>query len=282
MKARILFLMVAALLSSVPAMAQEDAEGCSDSPLLSRLNACYIEYCDSNEFDEAIMQVSSEQEETGEPEFKTLEGKKTEIQYQCPGSISTLQVIRNTEAALRKSGFTSVYAGNGQNWGRVVTARKAGIWIQIGASDYAGDTTGYNVLILEQAEMEQEMVSDASAWADAIEQSGRVAVHGIHFDTAKATLRAEAEPVLEQLLVLLTENPDLRLRVEGHTDGVGSAQANQTLSESRAAAVVQWLVSRGVARDRLSSAGRGSSQPMDTNDTEAGRAKNRRVELVRV
>jgi outer membrane protein OmpA-like peptidoglycan-associated protein len=81
---------------------------------------------------------------------------------------------------------------------------------------------------------------------------------------------------------MLQQNPDVKVSIEGHTDNVGSAAANQTLSEKRAQAVVAWLSSHGIEGSRLKAKGWGASKPVDDNATEDGRAKNRRVELVKI
>lgn len=282
MKIRSLLVTLLAVASLSPsAFAQEDAEGCKDPRVLSRLNGCYIEYCEFSEYDEAQLEAGPVDPETGEPKWEVLEGKKTVVQYVCPGTISSLQVIRNAEAALKKSGFKPVYSGKAYAHDRIATSSKGGLWVEVGSSDAAGDTTAYTLTVLEVAGMEQEMVSDASAWAAEIERNGRVAIHGIQFDNGRATIRSEAHPVLEQITELLRMQPDLRISVEGHTDGVGAAASNQALSEQRAAAVVEWLVGTGVERSRLTSVGRGATKPVASNDTEEGRARNRRVELVR-
>ncbi len=102
----------------------------------------------------------------------------------------------------------------------------------------------------------------------------------IEFDTGKATLRSESNPILEAVRLILAENAHIeKLRVEGHTDNRGSAQLNARLSASRAAAVVEWLVTNGIERERLVSVGFGPDRPIETNDTEEGRQTNRRVEF---
>ena len=116
---------------------------------------------------------------------------------------------------------------------------------------------------------------------DALTTDGRVVARGILFETDAAALRPESSPVLREIGDVLDNHGDLRLRIEGHTDGVGSAVHNQRLSERRARAVQRYLVERrGVAADRLDAVGLGSAVPVDTNDTAEGRQNNRRVELV--
>lgn len=111
---------------------------------------------------------------------------------------------------------------------------------------------------------------------------GRVNLYGIYFDTDKTDLKPESEPVLTELQKALTQDSSLRLMVVGHTDNTGGAAHNKTLSEGRANAVVAALVSRGVSQGRLSSEGKGDAQPVASNGSEEGRAKNRRVELVKI
>jgi OmpA-OmpF porin, OOP family len=116
---------------------------------------------------------------------------------------------------------------------------------------------------------------------DRLIADGRIATQGILFATASAQIRPESTPTLNDIAQMLERHGDLRIRIEGHTDSVGSAAANQRLSEQRAQAVVDHLVNRaGVAADRLEAAGMGETEPVDTNDTAEGRQNNRRVELV--
>jgi outer membrane protein OmpA-like peptidoglycan-associated protein len=117
----------------------------------------------------------------------------------------------------------------------------------------------------------------------ALEADGRVTAEGILFDTNSDKLRPESDAVLGQIGEMLTKHADLRLGIEGHTDNVGAAAANTTLSEKRAAAVKAYLVSKhGVDAARLESKGFGASKPVAPNTDEAGRQKNRRVELVKL
>jgi OOP family OmpA-OmpF porin len=118
---------------------------------------------------------------------------------------------------------------------------------------------------------------------DALATKGRVATQGIYFDTGSDRIRPESTPTLKEIGTMLKEHPDLRLTIEGHTDNVGAAAANQTLSEKRAAAVRQFLIdSYQVDGTRLAAKGLGAAKPAATNDTAEGRQQNRRVELVKM
>jgi outer membrane protein OmpA-like peptidoglycan-associated protein len=124
--------------------------------------------------------------------------------------------------------------------------------------------------------------TDAPEIEQALQQSGRAQVYGIYFDFGSATIRPESEPVLKQIADALVKNPSWKLRVEGHTDNIGGDAFNLELSRRRADAVKQALLGRyRVQPGRLETAGFGASRPVESNDTLEGRARNRRVELVR-
>ncbi len=117
---------------------------------------------------------------------------------------------------------------------------------------------------------------------DALAQDGRVATQGIYFDTGSDRIRPESTPTLKEIAAMLTEHPELKLLIEGHTDNVGTAAANQALSDKRAAAVKAMLVTNfGVDAARLTTKGLGATKPVAPNDTPEGRQNNRRVELVK-
>lgn len=104
-------------------------------------------------------------------------------------------------------------------------------------------------------------------------------VKNLHFATNKTRILARSEQALNDLYMYLARNPQVRIKIVGHTDSVGKDDANQKLSDGRANAVMQDLIERGIAPDRLQAEGRGETQPIDTNDTEEGRQNNRRVEI---
>jgi outer membrane protein OmpA-like peptidoglycan-associated protein len=118
--------------------------------------------------------------------------------------------------------------------------------------------------------------------ADALAARGRWSTLGILFALANAELGDESAPVLREIAATLKKQPDLRIRIEAHTDNAGDAAANLTLSQKRADAVRAALISRfGIAPDRIVAQGLGDTQPVAPNDTPEGRAQNRRVEVVR-
>lgn len=137
--------------------------------------------------------------------------------------------------------------------------------------------------IVETAPLEQKMVTvDSDAMAKSIAAQGTIALYGIYFDTDKADLKPESAPTLDEIAKLLRDDAGLKLYVVGHTDGVGGFDYNMELSRKRAQAVVQELVGKyGMAQGRLKSAGVGFLAPVGSNEDEDGRAKNRRVELVK-
>ena len=119
----------------------------------------------------------------------------------------------------------------------------------------------------------------ASNLAEALLTTGSADVYGIYFDFGTAAVRPESGTILDQIAATLRADPNLRIAVEGHTDNVGEAAANQRLSEQRAQAVVQALAARGIPAARLSAAGYGATRPVADNGTAVGRARNRRVTL---
>jgi lipid-binding SYLF domain-containing protein len=117
---------------------------------------------------------------------------------------------------------------------------------------------------------------------DALSSNGRVTLSNVHFQTGMAEITPDSEGALNEAVVALKEHADWKIRVEGFTDNVGTKGANLKLSSDRADSVLNWLAGHGIDPARLSSKGYGEARPVATNSTDGGRAKNRRVELVRV
>lgn len=117
---------------------------------------------------------------------------------------------------------------------------------------------------------------------DRMMSDGKFITYGITFDVGKSTIKPESMGEINRIVTLMKENPDLKFSVEGHTDSTGNEASNQTLSEARSKAIVDKLVELGIPADRLTSAGKGQSSPIADNSTDEGRAKNRRVEFVKL
>jgi outer membrane protein OmpA-like peptidoglycan-associated protein len=140
-----------------------------------------------------------------------------------------------------------------------------------------------------QGKKKSDQVGDCPQWkapndqmASEIKQSGRVRLYGINFDSDSDVIRSESKPTIDQVAAMLKANPDLRVAIEGHTDSTSTPEHNQQLSEKRAGAVMQALVTAGVDASRLNAVGYGATRPVATNATPLGRAANRRVELARL
>jgi OmpA-OmpF porin, OOP family len=116
---------------------------------------------------------------------------------------------------------------------------------------------------------------------DALNKSGKIVTHGIHFDVNSATVKAESMGTINEIARLLRDNPQLKLEIGGHTDSTGNPAANVSLSQQRAESVKKLLVGEGIDAGRLSARGFGAGVPIAPNDTLEGKAQNRRVEFVK-
>lgn len=249
----------------------QDAEGCTDSPLVARFPGSHINSCEHKEFEAAEMPVTRDKD--GNAVTKSIEGEYFHYDIGTRDGLSALQLFRNFQTALQKAGYKTDYASSPD----ALTVHNGPQYIYMQFTD-----TYYYLTTVKQQEMKQEATADAAAMGNAIDQTGHVAVYGIHFDTGKAAILPDSESILAQIQALLEQRPELKLRVEGHTDNVGPRAANQKLSEQRAAAVVSWLVTHGIDRSRLSAQGFADTKPVGDNSTEEGRSQNRRVELVKM
>jgi OOP family OmpA-OmpF porin len=160
------------------------------------------------------------------------------------------------------------------------------VYVATNRATYHKETQDHPVVLLDVIDavpIETGMVTiDAAAMAKAISTTGRIALYGIHFDTDKSDPKPESHPTLQEIANLLQQDASLKLYIVGHTDSVGRFDYNVGLSERRAAAVVRELTTKhGIAAARLKPAGVGMLSPLAPNDGEEGRAKNRRVELVK-
>jgi OOP family OmpA-OmpF porin len=254
---------------------QQDIKGSKDHPLISRMPDFWISEYKENEFD-SYKFVGADKKPL------VIEGHKYSILYKLNSGASdpgALKVMRNFQDALKKIGG-KVLIDDSFNKLSTIMVQKDGkeTWIEVRC--YSGIM--FRLSIVEREIMKQEIVADANAMGDDINNSGHVALYGIYFDSGKSEIKPESDKALEQIAILLKNTESLYLYVVGHTDNVGTIDSNMKLSKDRADAVVNTLVTRyGISSTRLKSYGVASLLPVASNSTEEGKAKNRRVELVK-
>ncbi len=256
------------------AFAQEDEKGCKDHPMFTRIQNYYINNCKEKDFDQTDFV-----DEKGE-DIK-VEGKFYWAEYTIKKGFkapSELQIMRNFENAIKKIGGVVVKEQGGVAYLKLSKAGKT-FWAIVFPS---GNGKYYELTVVEKAEMAQEVVADAKSLMSDIQAKGSASVYGIYFDFNKADIKPESEPSIKEIAKLLQENKGLKLYVVGHTDNVGTIDYNMKLSKARADAVMKELVTKyKITAQRLKAYGVGQLAPVATNETEDGRAKNRRVELVK-
>ncbi len=226
---------------------------------------------------------------------KKLEGHYFLYEYNYPKTASKVQIVRNLNTALHNAGYTFDYDSG--DYGDF-TVHMGGTWLHVCFGRVKEDAVDHNVaaggktggerggvgyhILCERRLLDDGLLVTASAADLDLKPRAAHVDNGILFDTAKADVKPESGPAIEQVAKMLTQDPKLKVYVVGHTDNVGTLAGNLDLSKRRAAAVVQVLVSQyHVAADRLAPFGAASYAPIQSNDTESGRALNRRVELVK-
>lgn len=238
-------------------------------------------------------------------EVRSIEGRVTMRRYYLSAAkLSELAAERNYEAALKNMGavqvnkvqlddknlleahpdlkddaavrktFKIVTQGSYKSY--LIRTPKGNIWIAINIAEGAVD-----VVTIEEKAMAQSIKSlSAAEMQTELAAKGHVALY-MNFDTDKAVILEKDQGTIDEVSRLMADNGALKLKVEGHTDSSGDAKRNERLSNDRASAVVASLVGKGINKTRLTAVGLGGSKPVADNGTEQGRAKNRRVELVK-
>ncbi len=225
-------------------------------------------------------------------------------------NVSTLKVYENYKAALENAGFDFIVDCQLEACGDPDQAQTLGGLLAVSGSVYNhyrrpyyllgkreavngpvyaavfmgshDSSTDVQQIIVQTAEAQTDLITvSADDLYDEIEQAGKALIYGIYFDTDKAVIKDQSTPALQAITELLSKHAELNLYVVGHTDDTGSVQHNQSLSSARAKAVVDRLIQSGIAGARLSPVGVGPHAPQGSNDNEAGRTLNRRVELVK-
>jgi outer membrane protein OmpA-like peptidoglycan-associated protein len=243
-----------------------------------------------------------------------LEGRVTQIRYDAPIGRAALEIMRNYQASLGAKGFSTIFScaneqclsgddgyyqigwlvdsadlnyryTEGVQYTLAKLARPEGdVYAAILVGDAKEQQPVVHVTVVEIKPMDAGKIAfvTASQMAQAIGQSGSVALYGIQFDFDKADIKPESKPTLDEIAKFLKANPDVSLVVAGHTDSQGGFDYNVDLSKRRAQSVANELVKTyGIAATRLTPFGAGMAAPIAPNGDDTGRAKNRRVELVK-
>jgi len=303
------------LFATVPVLAA-DVAGAKDHPLLTRFNGATISNYNTSEFDEVVLPIKAIESESkvSAGDLLKAEGKVTRIGYVIAANKTALEVMRNYQDALAAGGFKPVFqcagddcgrdlAGYVANSGKVMpsgfsalfgdknryllskkTAAQGDVYVLLYVMEEGGPSkrllTYEQVVELKPMATGQVKVIDAVGLKKGLDSDGRIALYGIFFDTAKADIKPESKPELDEMFKLLSGTPGLRVYIVGHTDNVGGLAANLDLSQRRAEAVAKALAGYKIDPQRLSAKGVASLAPLSSNADEAGRARNRRVELV--
>jgi OOP family OmpA-OmpF porin len=290
----------------------QDVEGSKDHPLISRYPGSVIKNYLTKEFDEVTLPLSKVVDQKF-AKSQHLEGKVTRIVYAAPQGRSVLEVFRNYQGALKKAAFETLFTCGPQDccasgcssprvygsgdyddyWGpdhgiRYVSAKLArpegDVYVSVLVDDQGGlGGPGVDLYVIEMKPIESELITvDAASLANDINRTGHASVYGIYFDTGKADIKPESDATLKEIAKLLQGDAKLKLYVVGHTDNQGALDLNMDLSRRRAEAVLAALTMKyAVPAGRLRAYGSGPYVPVASNDSEDGRAKNRRVELVK-
>lgn len=272
-----------------------------DHPLVSRYEGSRIE--DRKVVDFGDYQLATGTSAKGEPTGEKLQGRITRIVYQNPKDRSTLEIFSNYESALKGAGagivFSCALDACGPSYARSAWSRYNGLFAAadgdpryLAAKLTKGGGTAYVAVMVGRRRTQLDVVEiqglqeglvavNAAALGEGLDRDGRISVPGIHFDTDRAEVKPESKPALDEIAKLLGSRPALKLFVVGHTDMTGAFERNRTLSEARARSVVKALVEGyGIAAARLEGYGVGPLAPATTNASDAGRGRNRRVEIV--
>jgi len=254
--------------------ADTDVKGSEDHPLLTRMPDFHISDYKNIEF-ESHKFIGQDKKPV------SIEGHKYYIEYRLnQGAVEPgeLKIRRNIQDAMKKVGGNVIFDDNFNRVSTIVLQKEGKeTWLEVRSFNNM-----YRLTIVEKAIMKQVVVANAESMGNDINSTGHVSIYGIYFDTGQSAIKPESEAAISEIAKLLESNSALKLYVVGHTDNVGSFDLNMKLSKDRAEAVAKVLIEKhGIAATRLKSHGVASLAPVLSNDTEEGKAKNRRVELVK-
>lgn len=313
-RVRAAFLLLALLVA--PAAAQSlppDIPGARDHPVAGRYEGSVIAFHKLRDYDEIWIPIKriTNQREVNDQNALLMKGRALRQLYRGPFGRSSLEVVRNYQMRLEKLGFETLFTcrtgecGGSDFWFAVTNQLKgSGLpsnwenqsYLAARKKEANGAETVVAILSVEQGQEVRSLVDvvetkametdkikvlDAGALKSALDAQGRAALYGILFEFDKAEIKAESKPQIDAIIAYLKANPAVAIVVAGHTDSKGGFDYNVDLSRRRAQAVVKALSGAGIAANRLTAFGAGMASPVATNETEAGQAQNRRVEIVK-
>jgi outer membrane protein OmpA-like peptidoglycan-associated protein len=254
--------------------ADQDVKGGNDHPLLSRMPDFHISEYKNIDFDSHRF-INEDKKQV------SVEGHKYYIEYRLNSGAAEpgeLKIRRNIQDALKKIGGKILFDDNFNRVSTIALQKESKeTWVEVRSYNNM-----YRLTIVEKEAMKQEVVADAEAMGSDINTTGHVSIYGIYFDTGKFEIKPESDVAVSEIAKLLKNNADLKLYVVGHTDNAGSFDSNMKLSKDRANAVANALSSKyNIDAARLKPYGVGSLSPVASNGADDGKAKNRRVELVK-
>ena len=236
-----------------------------------------------NKFDQFEFKVLNKK--TKKTEKIKVKGQYWKLLYEVrkPGGervqdISALEFFENYKNAAIEKGGEVLYEDSGILDIRIPRDDGGSTWCQIMPVASLGQIY---LNIIDEKGFKQSLTFGVDELKSALDKDGKVILHGILFDLDKASLKQESEKQLHNIVSLLLKYPSLKLEVQGHTDNQGKTDYNMKLSQNRAETVSSYLQLFGIDKNRLVSKGFGESKPIASNDTEEGKAQNRRVELIK-
>ncbi len=308
-------------------MTAQDAEGCTDHPLISRYPNAQIIWCSAEDFAEYHIATGPVTGYQHIDEWTDLEGKVYRYNYELRNTTNTMnEVHQNYRNALEKAGFELLAEGSdpnrdrmkanevgGKSWMPVASRRnplpttsmsrlnvgsassggygfvagklekpEGNVFVTVSSYQYRSDIVVVQVDVIEEKPLDDGKITiDPDYLAREIATKGTVTLSGILFDFDQAIVKPESAEALAVIATYLKQHPDYKFFVVGHTDYKGNLGYNLNLSKERATAVVSKLIDdHGIAKERLEAQGVGPLAPRTTNESDIGREKNRRVELV--
>ncbi len=255
----------------------EDEPGCQDSPLLARFAGCNIIQCGKKESDTLDLQVGATAE--GAAQTETADGASEKIYYLCPGKLLPAGIVKQAEASLVKTGgYKLVFTGKDNDEFPILTVSKDDQWIQVSTYTYQN----YSAYILTAIKIAPEPPVTAEGMVDELKTTGRFLLTGVTFADETNELSGDSDKMLAELAAALNKQPEVKVKIDVHTDNLEGPKTSQEITQKRADTVSTWLEKHGVPKDRLVAQGSGSADPVGSNETDDGRAKNRRVEIIKL